>query len=530
MNTVIYTRVSTQEQVESNKSLEMQEKACRDYAARKDIIVKKVFIEEGESAKTADRTKLQEMLRYCASKNNDIEHIIVWKIDRLARRTEDHLTLTGMFAKFGARLHSATELLEDTPSGKLMEHMLASFAEFDNSLRSERSQKGMEARLEEGGWVHIAPIGYTNTKDILKRPTLAPDSQAKEVIGLLTEFSKGLHTQKQMAELARTKYKLKTKKGNQISDNGVYKLLRNVVYAGMVTGKSLDEPISGLHSGLISYETYLKNQSIIEGRNSLRGPRRKDKKNKWALRQFLKCKYCGNGLTGSTPTGRSASYSYYHCTHCKGVRITKGKKKGQLKHLSLAKENTDALFQELLQGFEPPTEILKLFREVVLRKWNNEYKDTITAKEKKEDELNQLHRRKSKFIDMFADGDIDKDDLADKKQQITIARHKLEMELNDLNTVFANKNEAIDAAIDFMVHADQMWTIAVSSDKSRFQRMVIPAGIEVNENLVFGTAELGPTYKEAHLLMAEVEVLKKTQSDSKSLMVIPTGVEPVFPG
>jgi predicted site-specific integrase-resolvase len=58
---VVYIRVSTSEQVE-NFSLDTQERACREYCDREELDVDRVFREEGESAKTANRPKLQELL------------------------------------------------------------------------------------------------------------------------------------------------------------------------------------------------------------------------------------------------------------------------------------------------------------------------------------------------------------------------------------------------------------------------------------------------------------------------------------
>jgi site-specific DNA recombinase len=75
MKAVIYTRVSTLEQAESNKSLDTQEKDCRSFAARKNIDVEKVFEERGESAKTADRTELKALLRFCSDKNNGVTDV-----------------------------------------------------------------------------------------------------------------------------------------------------------------------------------------------------------------------------------------------------------------------------------------------------------------------------------------------------------------------------------------------------------------------------------------------------------------------
>jgi Site-specific recombinases, DNA invertase Pin homologs len=60
---VIYCRVSTKEQTK-NLSLSVQEKSCRDYCEREGFEVVASFIEEGESAKTIQRTKFLEMLAF----------------------------------------------------------------------------------------------------------------------------------------------------------------------------------------------------------------------------------------------------------------------------------------------------------------------------------------------------------------------------------------------------------------------------------------------------------------------------------
>src|SRR5216117_2506993 len=61
---VIYIRVSTKEQTE-NLSLSTQLKACEEYCERQGFEVLARFREEGESAKTADRTELQKLLHFC---------------------------------------------------------------------------------------------------------------------------------------------------------------------------------------------------------------------------------------------------------------------------------------------------------------------------------------------------------------------------------------------------------------------------------------------------------------------------------
>src|ERR1035438_3964078 len=84
MNAVIYCRVSSKEQI-AGTSLESQEAACRDYAKSKNINVLSVFVEQGESAKFADRTQLVELIDFCRRKKGDVQVLIVWKVDRFAR-------------------------------------------------------------------------------------------------------------------------------------------------------------------------------------------------------------------------------------------------------------------------------------------------------------------------------------------------------------------------------------------------------------------------------------------------------------
>ena len=75
---VIYCRVSSWEQV-ANTSLEHQGKICRDFAARNGwVLATEPFIEEGESAKTADRTQLSKPSTFAQIRK--IKSIFFWFI------------------------------------------------------------------------------------------------------------------------------------------------------------------------------------------------------------------------------------------------------------------------------------------------------------------------------------------------------------------------------------------------------------------------------------------------------------------
>ena len=65
---VIYVRVSTKEQTE-NLSLPTQLRACEEYCRRQGYEVVERFHEEGESAKTTDRSQGPRALRRCVQPN-----------------------------------------------------------------------------------------------------------------------------------------------------------------------------------------------------------------------------------------------------------------------------------------------------------------------------------------------------------------------------------------------------------------------------------------------------------------------------
>lgn len=73
---VIYVRVSTKEQTE-NLSLPTQLRACEEYCRRQGYEVIERFQEEGESAKTTERSQLQNLLKYCHTNKGKVHFVVV---------------------------------------------------------------------------------------------------------------------------------------------------------------------------------------------------------------------------------------------------------------------------------------------------------------------------------------------------------------------------------------------------------------------------------------------------------------------
>lgn len=79
LRAVIYYRVSTKEQTK-NLSRAVQEKACRDYCERGEYELAAIFVDEGESAKTIDRPRFQELLAFCTKIDGTTVRLLSYEI------------------------------------------------------------------------------------------------------------------------------------------------------------------------------------------------------------------------------------------------------------------------------------------------------------------------------------------------------------------------------------------------------------------------------------------------------------------
>ncbi len=117
---VSYLRVSTREQAERGGTEEgFSIPAQREANARKadelGARIVREFIDAGESARSADRDGLQDMLAFIAATRTTF--CIVHKLDRLARNRTDDVKIHEALISAGATIVSATESIDQTPSG-----------------------------------------------------------------------------------------------------------------------------------------------------------------------------------------------------------------------------------------------------------------------------------------------------------------------------------------------------------------------------------------------------------------------------
>ena len=141
-------------------SIPTQRVACLRKAESLGAVVEEEFVDRGESAKTANRPELMNMLHYL--RKHAVQYVIVHKVDRLARSRADDVAITMEIENSGATLVSCSENIDETPSGLLLHGIMSSIAEFYSRNLANEVIKGLEQKVQKGGTVHRAPAGYSH--------------------------------------------------------------------------------------------------------------------------------------------------------------------------------------------------------------------------------------------------------------------------------------------------------------------------------------------------------------------------------
>ncbi len=381
---ILYLRVSSEEQVE-NYSLDTQEEICRKEAIRRGFEVTEIFREEGKSAKTiTGRPELLKLLDFCRRNKRSVNAVFVYRLDRLSRQTQDYLTIRKRLFDNGIELISANEPTGNSPTEKLLETIMASFAQHDNDVRSERTKNGLRARFLSGLCTGKAPLGY-----ILQHGNAVKDSEnfdkMKKAWDLIATGAKSL------AEMAKIMNewglrKVVSGKEYKLRQQTVDRMFRSKFYIGLLTSRRYPEEPKGQHIAMVTEEQFYKVQAIIDGRNRCGmtiGKRVKDHPD-FPLRRVIKCSKCGGVLSGGWSKGRSKKYAYYICKNRCGAP-------------SIAVKKLNDSLITFLRNITPPKEKLDVFLLLLRRDFNRNIALINSKREKAEQEIATLKQMKIKL-------------------------------------------------------------------------------------------------------------------------------------
>ena len=454
MNAIIYTRVSTTEQAELNYSLQSQEETCIRFAERNNYYVLKIFKEKGESAKTTNRTELKKLLTFIQLKHQKIDYLIVFKLDRLARNLLDYTSLVNLLSQYDIMLKSATETIGETPEGKLMQNIIASFAQYDNDAKSQRTKIGMKQAVEEGRWIWVAPFGYEYERRNDKSYLVF--SKHKIIVEFIfTSFLKGKRQYEIVSDLR--------KKGFKFGNQKITDILSNPIYISKIRTKLCEGLVDGIHEPIIDEITFYKVQSKLG--NEYKSPYNSIGSKDFSLTRFLKCPYCNSNLKGSWSKGWSKKYPYYHCT-----------KKG-CSYKPIRREQAEFLFIEFLNSIEPKEDVINRVFDDLKNHSIEKQKDIKRIAKQLKREITELEEKKDKIEDLAINGTFTKERFQRKISEVEKQITDKKIELQDYEKTIIDITPLLENSKNLLRNISKLWINTDIAHKRKLQEVIFPDGI-----------------------------------------------------
>ena len=462
----IYCRVSTKEQ-KDNQNITNQTHAIQKYVDSRNaddnsIMVFDWYLDDGVSGTIPVEERPEGSRLLSDAKDRKFSIVLVWKLDRLARKPYITLDTIETLKRNGISVISITEGFDaSTITGRLMLSMLAGFAGFERDNIVERSIEGTNRRAKEGQWLGgIVPYGYLvqgKKKDarlivssnIIQGLALSESDVVRMIykklayekiscikianelnaLGIPPMYTRDCRLlQKTLAEGKR-----KVRTAGVWRPSRIRNMVVNTVYKGNhVYGKrSLKqrELISRPVPAIVSEQDWDKAQQTLISNRILSACNANEK---YLLRGLVKCDLCGLTYVGCTsPNYHGGKKRYYRCN---GKTSYRGPLQGKCQSKAIKADTLE-------EGVWKTIEKILLEADTTVEKLNftylNEEKRTVVI----ETEMTLIEKsiltkecEKERMLDLYRHQLILIADLENQLSKIANERSLLEIRLKELQT------------------------------------------------------------------------------------------------
>ena len=315
----VYTRKSTEEGLEQAfNSLDAQRQAAEAYihsqAPEGWRCLPQRYDDGGYSGGTLERPAFSRLLADIAA--GQIDCVVAYKVDRLSRSLLDFARMMATFDQHHVAFVSVTQQFHTATSmGRLVLHVLLSFAQFERELIAERTRDKIAATRRKGKWCGGLPLlGY----DVEPKTSrlLVNKAEAARVRAIFALYREHQALRPVLRELERRGWRTKRwrtrqgrlRGGRRFTRNHLRQLLGNVLYNGQVRYKQEVHP--GEHPALVDPALWQEVQALLR-RNRQQGRVRFGQGA--LLGGLLHCRACGCAMTASHTRKGNRHYRYYVC-------------------------------------------------------------------------------------------------------------------------------------------------------------------------------------------------------------------------
>jgi site-specific DNA recombinase len=476
---VLYLRVSSSGQLtgrsEEGYSIEGQREACERHAERLGASIVGEYVEPGKTATNTRRPALQRMLAELGRLRPTF--VIFYDLSRVAREEQDAFWLLAEIKRHGAKLESTLERVDDSPQGLFMFGIMASVNAFRSRGDGEKVKLGLDRKFADGGTHGAARVGYRNTREMVNGKevrSIAVDPERAELVRIGFEaFATGEYSITSLCELLdeiglRTRPTPK-RPAKPLSRNGVYRMLRDDYYIGVVTRCGVKR--EGRHEAIIDPMIFEKAQWTLEA-HRLSGDR--TKKHAHYLKGSIFCGHCGGRLVYGRHRGNGGVYEYFNCLSYQTRRSNCG-----ARHLPV--DGVEQAIEDYYRSIQlTPAECAEIRREL---KQQVEVRLDAARKqsERHNRRLRDLQSEQQKLIHLYYRGGVSEEVLQAEQQRIETERTQARRWVESATHEADEAEDALDEALAIVQNCHATY-IAGDPERRRlmnqavFERILIRVG------------------------------------------------------
>lgn len=289
--------------------------------------------------------------------------------------------------------------------------------------QTENVLKGQREKVRQGGWNHMAPMGYRNYRDPAtdKATVVLDEHQAFLVKRLFQEYATGTVSLSELAEKAR-QWGLKSARAkNTLSKSSIATILKNPFYYGMMQVKGQLHP--HVYPTLIDKSLFDACQRVFEqsNRKTPIGQRVEQRSKKpFIFRGLIRCAHCGCQVSSDIKKGR---YIYLFCTKAKGKHLCQASRIREGKALAVVEDVLNRI-----RVSEPMIEQIK----VRLKAEYDEGRAGFEAiAQQLQNRFSEIEQAQERLLDMAVHGRITQDAYDKKRHQFKAEQESIAQQLMD---------------------------------------------------------------------------------------------------
>jgi site-specific DNA recombinase len=446
---VIYLRVSTAQQAKRDGdpegySIPAQREACRRKAENLGAIVIEEYVDRGASATSTARSALRQMLDR-VTQEQDVDYVIVHKVDRLARNRLDDATIGVSLKAAGAQLVSVTENIDGTAQGVLMHGIMATIAEFySNNLRAE-ILKGTVQKAQRGGTPYMAPLGYENVRNVvdgaITRTVELDPIRAPLMRWAFETYAGGgwslSQLLRELTDRGLTNRASANRPERPVHLSRLHKLMRDSYYIGIVTYRGVQ--YEGKHVPLISPAVFDEVQSRLSA-NRVAGE--KNRLYTHYLKGTVYCGRCAARLGMSRFNGHGGAYDYFFCLGRHRQRTVCDMPYLNPDEVALAVERHWAKVARFT-----PSEI-ETIRQGLVTDLRRERAESGQRREQLGRRIAQIEQQRRSWAEKTANGSIPEDIGREKQNELTQQLVRAKADLAEAAAASADIEPIVNQALD----------------------------------------------------------------------------------